>query len=109
MCTRFPYSRQRGEAPECPTQTWSVPRVGGSGASRGLTIIRSPVLVLPRGDLDPSGQRLVNALPVDAAITGLGYVGEDGVSLDGLDSIGVGLHRGAGSNTKKSIFWVDGP
>ena len=51
----------------------------------------------------------VNAFPVNAPVTGLGHVGEDGILLDGLDGIGVCPHRGSRSDAKKPILWVDGP
>lgn len=74
-----------------------------------LTILGAPFLVLPGSDLHAGGQRLVEALPVDTAVTGLSHVGEDGVFLDGPDGVGVGLYRGSRGNPKKAIFRVDSP
>lgn len=79
----------------------------GVGVGARFPILRAPLFVLPRGELDPGGQRLVDALPVESTVAGLGHIGEDGVPLDGLDGVGVGLHRGPRSNAKKSIFWVN--
>lgn len=107
MGTRFPYNSKRGEAPQHLAQTSSACRLEPWGLRRGLTILGGPLLVLPRSDPDAWGQCLVNTFPVNAPITGLGHVGEDGVLLDGLDGVGVGLHRGSRSHTKKAIFWVD--
>ena len=82
---------------------------GPPGVGGVLTILGVPLLALPGNELDARGQRLVNAFPVNAPIAGLGHIGEDGILLDGLDGIGVCLHRGSRSDTKKPVLWVDGP
>ena len=55
----------------------------------GLT--GGPQLAQPGGEGDAGGQGLVEALPVDAAVTGVADVGEDGVAGDGGHGVGVGL------------------
>lgn len=98
---------------EAPLSIWPKPvvlRGWGPGVSRrGLTVLGGPFLVLPRGEPDARGQRLVDTFPIKAPVAGLAHVSEDGVLLDGLDGVGVGLHRGSRSHPEKAIFWVDSP
>lgn len=59
---------------------------------RGLTILWLPLLVLPGGDSDAWGQRLVDPFPVNSPVAGLGHIGEDSIPLNGLNGIGIRLH-----------------
>lgn len=69
-----------------------APRSQSTRPLRGLTILRSPPLVLPGGDGDSRSQWLVDAFPVNTPITSLSHVGEDGVFLDGLNGVWICLH-----------------
>lgn len=62
------------------------------GPWRGLTILWSPLLVLPGGDGHTWGQWLIDPFPVNTTITGFSHIGEDGILLDGLNGIGICLH-----------------
>lgn len=70
---------------------------------------RFPGLAQPGGDGDSRWERLVNALPVHASITGLSHVGEKSVTLDCGHGIGIGGGRGTRSHPKETILRIDGP
>lgn len=72
------------------------------------TVLRRPALVLPGGQRHTGRQILVHALPVHAALAGLGHVGEDGVLADGGHGVGVGLGGGSWSHPEEAVLWVDG-
>lgn len=90
--TWFPCKQQERSGPLASGANMQPHQLEHRGPQRGRTILGGPLLVLPGSELDARGQRLVDAFPVNAPVTGLSHVGEDGVLLDGLDGIGVCLH-----------------
>lgn len=63
---------------------------------------------MPGGDGDPFRNPLIDALPVDAAFAGLGHVGENGVTLDGMHGVGVGPSGRARGHPEEAVLGVDG-
>ena len=79
-------------------------RVGMRG---GRARVGRPGVALPISKILRRGA--IHAFPPDATVIGHGNVGKDGVGLDCLHRIGVGLVAGAGCNAEVSALGIDRP